>query len=241
LAIASLALSAGSIVLGPLAFLAFIPGIVCGHLARGQIRRNPVLGGAGLALAGMVVGYALLALTALLILGIAVFIGVRKAQFEGGFRPPPPRIERVEPLRPQPMTQTLHVDVANNPVSGIIEGSEFRVDEATINPGGHLNLRQSQGRPGQFIVIFLFPRAGEGVAGRVWNVPLRSQFAGTKPHVHFHWLEDGGSKRRALSDGYELRLELGQEENGLMPGRLTLHIPGDPGTEVKGDFQAKVQ
>jgi hypothetical protein len=54
LAIASLVLSCLSIVLGPLGCL---PGIVCGHLARLDMRRNPDHGGKGIALAGLIVGY----------------------------------------------------------------------------------------------------------------------------------------------------------------------------------------
>ena len=54
LAIASLALSVASLVLWP---LGFIPGIICGHIAKAKIAKNPSLGGRGLALAGVIVGY----------------------------------------------------------------------------------------------------------------------------------------------------------------------------------------
>ena len=60
LAIASLVLSCSSIFIFPLGFL---PGIVCGHLARREIRRNPSLSGEGMANAGLIVGYLFLALS----------------------------------------------------------------------------------------------------------------------------------------------------------------------------------
>ena len=66
LAIASLALSCLSIVLGPLGCL---PGIVCGHLARRDIRRNPDQSGKGIALAGLIVGYVFLFLIIFVLLG----------------------------------------------------------------------------------------------------------------------------------------------------------------------------
>lgn len=62
-AIASLVLSCASVVL-----LVFgcVPGIVFGHLAQAELRRRPGLEGAGIARAGLVVGYAFLALFTLL-------------------------------------------------------------------------------------------------------------------------------------------------------------------------------
>jgi len=58
-AIASLVLSILSIFLGP---LGCVPGIICGHVARARIRKNPDLSGDGLALAGLIVGYLFLVL-----------------------------------------------------------------------------------------------------------------------------------------------------------------------------------
>jgi hypothetical protein len=66
LAIAALVCGVGGFVIG----LSFIPAIVCGHLARRQIRQTGEQGG-GLALAGLILGYVG---TALFIAVIAVFI-----------------------------------------------------------------------------------------------------------------------------------------------------------------------
>ena len=64
LAVASLTLASIGLVMcicsGFLAFLgAFpaIPAIICGHLARRELARDPILGGGGLALAGLIMGY----------------------------------------------------------------------------------------------------------------------------------------------------------------------------------------
>jgi uncharacterized membrane protein len=59
LAIASLALSILSAVIGP---LGCIPGIVCGHIARRQIKKDPAIQGAGIATAGLIIGYIFLVL-----------------------------------------------------------------------------------------------------------------------------------------------------------------------------------
>jgi uncharacterized membrane protein len=59
LAIASLALSVLSAVIGP---LGCIPGIVCGHIARRQIKKDPAIQGDGIATAGLIIGYIFLVL-----------------------------------------------------------------------------------------------------------------------------------------------------------------------------------
>ena len=58
-----------------------LAAIVCGHMARAEIRRNPSLQGDGLAIAGLILGWAsvlvvVLAIVAVLLLfgGIAAFI-----------------------------------------------------------------------------------------------------------------------------------------------------------------------
>jgi hypothetical protein len=54
LAIASLVLSISAIVIWP---FGFIPGIICGHLAKSEMKKNPSFYGHGIAQAGLIVGY----------------------------------------------------------------------------------------------------------------------------------------------------------------------------------------
>lgn len=78
------AASPGSKGISPLALISFvsslgfgvgsIPGIICGHLAKARIRRDPSLSGKGLATAGLILGYTFLFLTlALVASGFTVF------------------------------------------------------------------------------------------------------------------------------------------------------------------------
>ena len=71
LAMASLACGLGQFAFGP---LAAIPAIVCGHVALQQIKRSGEQG-AGLALAGLILGWAVI-LGILLIVGIAMSAGM---------------------------------------------------------------------------------------------------------------------------------------------------------------------
>ena len=73
-AIASLACGLAQFMFGP---LATIPAIVFGHLARGQIKRTREQG-AGLALAGLILGWAAVILGIVLVLGlVAVSVGTQ--------------------------------------------------------------------------------------------------------------------------------------------------------------------
>ena len=74
LAIASLACGLGQFVFGP---LATIPAIVFGHMARYQIKRTREQG-AGLALAGLILGWAtvILAIVLILVVGLAMSAGM---------------------------------------------------------------------------------------------------------------------------------------------------------------------
>jgi len=56
LAIASLVCSLSSLV----TCIGWLPGIICGHLAKSRIRRNPALKGTGLATVGLIIGYLIL-------------------------------------------------------------------------------------------------------------------------------------------------------------------------------------
>ncbi len=81
LAIVSLVLSCVSFGFWPLS----LGGIICGHLARREIRKNPGMEGDGLALAGLIIGYLLLVIC---LLAIVAFISL--ALFMEPSRPPVP-------------------------------------------------------------------------------------------------------------------------------------------------------
>ncbi len=63
-----------------LAFIVPLGGIICGHIARGQIKRTGE-GGDGLALAGLIIGYAFTGLTVLFVVGYLVVFGIFFATF----------------------------------------------------------------------------------------------------------------------------------------------------------------
>lgn len=82
LAVASLACGLGQFVVGP---VATIPAIVLGHMARRQIQRTGQQG-AGLALAGLFLGWFLLILGVVAVAGLAVFAGTHAMPAPGIMR-----------------------------------------------------------------------------------------------------------------------------------------------------------
>jgi hypothetical protein len=59
--------------------LASIAAVVTGHMALGQIKRQPETGGRGLAIAGLILGYAVVAIAAFTIVSTVIsflFVGV---------------------------------------------------------------------------------------------------------------------------------------------------------------------
>lgn len=58
-------------------FIGALVAVICGHVARGEIRRAPPgsIDGEGMAIAGMILGYAHLALIAFLIIVVFGFLG----------------------------------------------------------------------------------------------------------------------------------------------------------------------
>jgi len=88
LAIASLACGISQFMLGP---LPTIPAIVLGHMARHQIKRTGE-DGAGLALAGLILGWAAIVLGVLIVVGVAAVVAgstVHAAHAIPGPPPPP--------------------------------------------------------------------------------------------------------------------------------------------------------
>ncbi|HSX64681.1 MAG TPA: DUF4190 domain-containing protein [Pseudoxanthomonas sp.] len=56
-------------------FLGSLCAIITGHMARGEIRRNPQLGGDGMAVGGLILGWTAVALSVLGVVVVVMFFG----------------------------------------------------------------------------------------------------------------------------------------------------------------------
>jgi hypothetical protein len=74
-------LAIASLVFSLIGTLGCIPAIICGHLALGKVKKEPAVQGRGLALAGLIIGYAVLALSILLTIPFLLYWGLRAESY----------------------------------------------------------------------------------------------------------------------------------------------------------------
>ena len=246
-----------SFILSLLGFTA-IPGVICSHIALGQIKRQPATRGRGFALAGMILGYASIALTlavaALLVPALIRAKHQLEARNQPGFQTGsgrysgpamPPGSRRLgnggPSARPQvtPVsTDPLSAKIPATPASGTIHGTAFTAGKATLQNGILTLSKTGEGFGQEEILIFLFPKAGESSSGKKYIVPGGQTM---NPHVHVRYREGNGSNVHMVMDGYAMRLEFGQANGSVLPGKIYLELPAEYRTTVSGTFQAQVQ
>ena len=229
-------LAIAALVLSLLPCLA-IGGIICGHLARGQIRRNPRLQGNGLAVAGLIIGYVSVGLT-LLLAGIGFLNGAMVGWKRAMARSQQIQNERSFPTPdfPPPPDETPVVPIPPGPISGTIKGQPFNYTQAHFEPVvGTLNIEQGQGfAVEQSLTIFLSNRGGEGFANREWKITPTKNFG--NPSIHMRWKEKGAIRAGVLMNDYEMSIKTGPNEKGVITGTFLLKAAGTTPVDLKGNF-----
>ncbi len=259
LAVASLVCSCATLVAGP---LGAIPGIICGHLARARLRRDPSLGGQGLAKAGLIVGYSLLGVMVVWMgfLVLALVKGMNQGMqqvMEQAARPPKQESRRprgrktVETLPVNPQTSvpvdktpdgsgwTLDLagaEIPSTPAQGRVHGRPFTVERVSLQ-GGWLKLRQGR----DFIAdmefgVVLFENDVNRLASRTFTMPGEQRMT---PHIWVNWKEEGTvmPKQTSFTQQYAMRLEFGPISNGRLPGKIYLCVPDAEKSFVRGVFE----
>ena len=133
------------------------------------------------------------------------------------------------------------VAIPDRPATGRIHGRPFVVDGGELNEGV-LKLRQGKAFFADLeIAVFLFTKDGELPAGRTWEIRPDKKFG--KPHVHLGWLTPGNSlpEHDMFMGDYTMRLELGQEENRTIPGRIYVCTPDANRSWAAGTFRVPVK
>jgi len=225
-----------------------IPGIICGHLAQRNIRRDPTLRGGGLAIAGLCISYFGLLLT----LGA---IGLGMAGFVRGFKEAWRVAQQEQTEEAAHGTSTAmdsdtnslwNMDLANaefsdQPAQGRIRGEDFKVTSATVR-NGVITFRQGSGDPLQRqVMLFTSMTNNSMLAGKTYAIaPSDMELAGEKmPAVHVAWKNPSGRGQRArvFQNGYALKLALGAEgADARIPGRIYLCLPDNEQSYVAGTF-----
>jgi hypothetical protein len=156
--------------------------------------------------------------------------------------PPPPPKE----LPLLPAVWTLDVAQAKIPegrANGAISGTNFVVETARLDKVGTAYLlRLLQGAPASpdlGFMIYLHPNAGESVTGHTFTVSQELKER-NMPQVVKLWKTNPryAATQKSFSSGYAMKLELGQIDNGVIPGKIFLALPDTEQSVVAGVFKA---
>jgi hypothetical protein len=258
LAIASLVCSLASLV----TCIGWLPGIICGHMARSRMRRDSSLKGKGLAKAGLAIGYFILMLEAataavhIWSFSSALKQGIANAQQElatnsivitptqpapaANARPP------AEPVRPvaavvnspavEPVTTGWSSDI--NMVSfpdQPVDGKLHGMDfnlKSAILHAANLRLTAESGLELEILGL------DEPAEGQSYQIQPAD--AGANPHVKLTWNEDGVVQSATFAKGYGMKLQFGLAKNRRVSGKIYLCLPDNSKSWVAGTFELRL-
>lgn len=255
LAVWSLVLSVLSLVLGP---LGSIPGIICGHLAKRAIRRNPSLQGSGLATAGVVLGYFfLLAFLATVVFFVYFTKQVIKAVEEAGGpaafmeqqagpnapshaagpnTPPPGQTPIAEPWKIDPENATIPAEPAQGILRGrpfVVKSARFEGTDLVLVGDGELRLR-GQAPTGGMVDFSLSGQLKQAATYSVSTLILSRGSLAQRYRVTFK----SASEEVDLTPDAELRLSFRAPVDGVSHGAIHLGLGPRSREYVLGEFQA---
>jgi len=129
--------------------------------------------------------------------------------------------------------------IPNEPAAGILHGSGFVCERATLL-GGILTLRQGRSWPPDLgITVQLYAHQGEELSGKIVEVGQERPEA---PKIVLRWKDEQDVERnRYFTSGYALKVMFGLAANARMPGKIFLSLPDDEKSVVAGTFDAEIR
>ena len=259
LAVASLVCSLSSLV----TCVGWLPGIICGHLAKSRIRRNPSLKGNGLATAGLVIGYLILMLEVgtagyrIWSFSNAVKQGIVNVRHDLAtnniivIRTQPTTAsnanQQVEPVKPKPVaTDNPQIEPAKSEWTSDISKMSFPDHPVSGKLHGidftfktatfrNGDLKISSGS-GMLLDIF---RLGMDIEGQSYGIQSVDS-GNTNPHVKMTWNEGDVVQSSTFSKGYGMKLQFDQAINRTISGKIYLCLPDDSKSYVAGTFEVRL-
>jgi hypothetical protein len=147
-----------------------------------------------------------------------------------------------------PAVWTLDLTKARIPsgrANGTLAGTNFIPETARIDPIGTAQvLRLLQGQltsPDHEVLVYLHLKAGEKLGGQTLNISQEMSGAGV-PQVTKRWKNNPrfAPQYKSFTSGYAMRLELGQNTDGTVPGKIFLALPDPEQSVVAGNFKASI-
>lgn len=186
----------------------------------------------------------ILVLVLLVVIGAGVFLYTQ----EGGLgfvadligekqAPPPPAPPPRKAEKPKDETPTIPAQ----PAKGTVHQTAFVPDVVEIE-SGVLTLRQGDGPLATEVKVFLYTKPWEVPVGRSFKL-VNPPAGGESPHIRVRSPEAGQTvpRQREYSEKYTLLLELGQEQNKTLPGKIYLALPDEDKSQVAGTFEAAIR
>jgi hypothetical protein len=259
LAIASLVCSLASLI----TCVGWLPGIICGHLAKSQIRRDSSLKGNGLATAGLTIGYLILMLetgTA------AVHVWRLSAAMKQGYE----NVRHDLATNNVIVTQTQSTTVSNGnqqmepvkPVAAV--ANEQQMEPSTSGwtseistlsfpdhpasgklhgidfdlktatlRGANLRLNSENGLSLDILGL------DESIEGQSYEIQP-ADGGGANPRVRMTWNEGDVIQTATYNKGYGMKLQFDQAVNRKVSGKIYLCFPDDSKSYIAGTFEVRV-
>jgi Domain of unknown function (DUF4190) len=250
LAVASLVCSLSSLII----CVGWLPGIICGHIAKAHMRRDPTLKGRGMATAGLIIGYATLIFGVSLVAAMVLCWSsvVRYALQHGD-----DDMDTNQVVTTQSQTSsesatntnesasassndnnmqasgpgwTMDVKDAQIPdgtVVGQIHGQDFQVRRVVFHAG---NLRFLSAN-GEYVLV---RGVGTDIANSAVEVDPNS--SGDSQKIDFGWNDNGQNQKQSFSSGYALELKFDAAQKRKIRGHIYLSFPDDSKSYIAGSF-----
>ena len=259
LAIASLVCSLSSLI----TCVGWLPGIICGHLAKSRIRRNPSLKGNGLATAGLIIGYLIFVLETGAAVRFWFFSVAVKQGIENVLQNQATNKiiivtqtqsiiasnanQTMEPAKPETVpTNHLQIEPANSEWTSDLSKVSFPDHPAS----GKLHGMDFAAKTASFKNGDLKIRAGNGmlldiyhldasIEGRSYEIQP-DDGGNTNPHVKITWNEGGVIQTATFNKGYGMKLQFDQAINRKVSAKIYLCFPDDSKSCVAGIFEVRL-
>lgn len=259
LAIASLICSLASLI----TCIGWLPGIICGHIAKSRIRRNSSLKGNGIATAGLVIGYLILLLEAGTVtihvwrISTAMKQGYKNVRQDLATNNFVTQIQSAIVSNINQQTQSIvsatvvtnnppvesneavwtsdiaTVSFPNHPISGKLHGIDFTFKTALFR-NGEIRINSNEGTS-----IEIIHGLGESIDGQSYQFQSTDADS-ANPHVKMTWNQDDIVQSQTFSKGYGMKLQFGHIMNRKASAKIYLCLPDDSKSYLAGTFEVRI-
>jgi hypothetical protein len=236
--------------------IGWLPGIICGHLAKAGIRRDPSLKGGGLATAGLIISYVTLLFGVGLVAASVLWwstifkqayqqaeqiMATNKAvaaQVQTQPETASNNVEQAQANSPGPANgsgwtmDVKNAQIPDSPITGQIHGQDFAVKRAIFHAG---NIKFTTTKNGPSVLLL---GLGTNISDNTFEVDPNA--TGNCPQVEISWREDGQNQTQDFDSGYAMQLKFDPAQGRKFHGHIYLCLPDDSKSYIAGAFTASL-